>query len=291
MAAWIIFRRRRYVKSVEFKRGIESLRLEFRRSIDESRTATSRKATALSDKLLSVIKPIDTSVTELDARLARLEAYADSIEAFMAGPQKNVLQENEQIAARLSKLEKKLFALTDQVLLIKNTIDGANLRDQERNNSIEVRLTNTEKRMDDLFPRLEFGEKARADLGGLVGLFVKQLKRVNMTSTETAVRVAELENLRSKIAGLEERLSSILDHESHHPAAGNFTASDHADNGHASLNPGDGAGLIETNNGLAMGEPISNEESLNERAPDVSSLSEGSSPMGQTAVPNAETGL
>ena len=50
--------------------------------------------------------------------------------------------------------------------------------------------------MDDLFPRFELGEKARADLGGLIGLFVKQLKRVNRTSTETAVRVAELESLR-----------------------------------------------------------------------------------------------
>ena len=129
-------------------------------------------------------------------RLAQLEERADSVEAFMAGPQKNVLQENEQIAARLRKLEQKLTALTDQISLIEQTIDGVNLRDQERNNSVEVRLTSTEKQMDDLFPRFELGEKARADLGGLIGLFVKQLKRVNRTSTETAVRVAELESLR-----------------------------------------------------------------------------------------------
>ena len=193
-AAWVISRRRRYVKSVEFKRGIEALRLEFRRSIDESRAATARKTTTANDKLLSVIKPIDTSVTDLNVRLAQLEERA--VEVFMAGPQNNVLQENEQIAARLRKLEQKLTALTDQISLIEQTIDGVNLRDQERNNSVEVRLTSTEKQMDDLFPRFELGEKARADLGGLIGLFVKQLKRVNRTSTETAVRVAELESLR-----------------------------------------------------------------------------------------------
>ena len=192
--AWVTSRRRRYVKSVEFKRGIEALRLEFRRSIDESRAATARKTTTANDKLLSVIKPIDTSVTDLNVRLAQLEERA--VEVFMAGPQNNVLQENEQIAARLRKLEQKLTALTDQISLIEQTIDGVNLRDQERNNSVEVRLTSTEKQMDDLFPRFELGEKARADLGGLIGLFVKQLKRVNRTSTETAVRVAELESLR-----------------------------------------------------------------------------------------------
>lgn len=275
-AAWIISRRPRYVKSVDYKRGIEALRLEFRRSIDEARATTTRKAAAGSDKLLSVIKPIDRSVTDLNVRFARLEERADAVEDFMAGPQKNVLRENEQIDARLRKLEQRLTTLTDQVSLIEQTIDGASLRDQERSNSIEVRLTSTEKQMDDLFPRLELGEKARADLGGLIGLFVKQLKRVNVISSETAVRVIELESLRSKIAGLEERLNSTLDHESHRSAE-NFTTNDHADIGHASPNPGDEAGVIETNNGLAKGKPTSIEEPPNEPTLDVSSLSENSS--------------
>jgi hypothetical protein len=275
-AAWIISRRPRYVKSVDYKRGIEALRLEFRRSIDEARATTTRKATAVSDKLLSVIKPIDTSVTDLNVRFARLEEHADAVEAFMAGPQKNVLRENEQIDARLRKLEQRLTTLTDQVSLIEQTIDGASLRDQERSNSIEVRLTSTEKQMDDLFPRLELGEKARADLGGLVGLFVKQLKRVNVISSETAVRVIELESLRSKIAGLEERLNSTLDPESRRSAE-NFTTNDHADNGHASPDVVDEAGVIETNNGLAKGKPTSIEEPPNEPTLDVSSLSENSS--------------
>jgi hypothetical protein len=277
--AWVVSRRRRYVKSVEFKRGIEALRLEFRRSIDETRAATARKTTAANDKLLSVIKPIDTSVTDLNVRLAQLEERADSVEAFMAGPQKNVLQENEQIAARLRKLEQKLTALTDQISLIEQTIDGVNLRDQERNNSVEVRLTSTEKQMDDLFPRFELGEKARADLGGLIGLFVKQLKRVNITSTETAVRVAELESLRSKIARLEERLSSTLDPESQSPAE-NFTTNGHDECGHASPNQANEAGVIETSNGSANGKPPSTEEPPNEPAIVGSNLAENSSAAG-----------
>lgn len=269
-AVWIISRRQRYIKSADYMRGIEVLRLEFRRSIDEARAATTKKAAAVSDKLLSVIKPIDRSVTDLNVRFARLEERADAVEAFI-GPQKDVLRENEQIDARLRKLEQRLTTLTDQVSLIEQTIDEARLRDQERNNSIDARLTSTEKQMDDLFPRLELGEKARADLGGLISLFVKQLKRVNIISSETAVRVVKLESLRSKIAGLEDRLNSTLDHESHRPAE-SFTTNDHADIGHASPNRGDEASLIETNNGSASGKPT--EELPNEPTLDVSSLSE-----------------
>jgi chromosome segregation ATPase len=265
-AAWIIFRRPRYVKSADYKRGIEALRLDFRRSIDEARAATTRKATAVGDKLLSVIKPIDRSVTDLNVRFARLEERADAVEAFMAGPQKNVLQENEQITARLRKLEQRLTALADQVSLIEQTIDGTSLRDQERNNSLEAinsRLVSTQQQVDDLLPRLERGDKAREDLGGLIGLFVKQLKRVNMHSTETAARVAELESLRSKVSGLEKRLSATLDRENHRSAE-NFTTDVHADVGDATPRTGDGVSAIETNNGSSEEQPTSTEEAAKE---------------------------
>jgi hypothetical protein len=278
IVAWITARRRRYVKSAEFKRGIETVRLEFRRSIEEARAATTKKATTVGDKLLSVIKPIDTNVTELNVRLARLEERADSVEAFMARPQKNVLQENEQIAARLRKLEQNLTALTDQVSSIEQMIDAANLRDQKRNNAIEVRFTNTEKQMGDVFLRLELGEKARADLGGLISLFVKQLKRVDMTSAEAAVRLAKLESLPSKIAGLEQRLSSPGDHQSHRPTE-NFT-NHHVDIGHTAQNLGDDAGLIKTNDGSAEGKPTLIEEPPSESGLDMSSLSGTSSAIG-----------
>jgi chromosome segregation ATPase len=243
-AAWIISRRRLYVKSAEFKRGIDALRLEFRRSIDETRAATTRKATA-------VIKPIDASVADLNVRLGRLEERADSAEAFMAGSQTNALQETDHIAAHLRKVEQNLNALSDQISLIEQTIDGASRRDRERNNSIDVRITSTEKRIGDLFPRIELGEKARADLGALIGLFVKQLKRVNMTSAETAVRVGELENLRAKLTRLEERLSSTANHESQRPGE-NFISNDNADVVDDTPNQGEEVRVIETNNGSEM---------------------------------------
>ncbi len=271
-AAWIRFRRRPYVKSVEFKRGVEALRLELRRSADETRTTAAKKAAAVGDKLISVIKPIDANVAELNVRLARLEECADSFEAFMAGPQKNFLQENEQIAARLRKLEKQLTALTDQVSSIEHTLNRAHQRDQETTDSIETRLTSTEKQIGDSLRRLEVGERARADLGGLISLFVKQLKRVDRASVDIAVRVAEFESLRSKIAGLEERLSSTPAFESSRSAE-NFTTNEHAEIGHASLNLGDQSGSIETNNASTT----STEESFHEPEFPASRLSANSS--------------
>src|SRR5262249_40618334 len=151
----------------------------------------------------------DSSMADLNVRLARLEDRADAIEAFMAGPQKQILKQNEQIDARLGKFEQRLTALTDQLSVIEQTTEGVDLRDHERNKSIEGindRLVNTQKQVDELFPRLELGEKARTDLGTLIALFVKQLKRVNINSAETAVRVAELERLRTQVTVLEQRL-------------------------------------------------------------------------------------
>ena len=269
-AAWILSRRS-YVKSADFKQGMGALRLEFKRSIEEARAVTSRKATAINDNLLSVIKPIDSTVTDLNVRLARLEEHADAVEAFMAGPQKQALEENERIGTRLRRLEQRLNALPDQLSLIEQTIDAATVRDQERNNSIEVinsRLMNTQKQVDELFPRLELGEKARADLGTLISLFVKQLKGVNINSAETAVRVAELESLRSKVTGLEERLNSVLGRENH-CSTGNSTSNNNEIIGYATPKIDDEATSIETNNRsenacIVEGPARSTEEAPNE---------------------------
>ena len=201
IAAWIASRRR-YVKSADFKRSIEALRLEFRRSLDNTRTATTKTATAIGDNLLTVIKPIDVALGDLNVRLGKLEEHADAVSNFMTGPQRQALEDNARmIDTRLMKVEQTLKAVIEQLSLLN---DEAAIRDRERGKSIEsleARLQDTQRQADGLFSRLERGEKARADLGTLVGLFVRQLKRVNLKSAETAVRVADLEGFRSKVSG------------------------------------------------------------------------------------------
>ena len=213
IAAWTVSRRR-YVKAADFKRGIEALRLEFRRSLDDTRTATTKRATTIGDNFLSVIKPIDVAVTDLNLRLGKLEEHADAVSSFMAGPQRQALEDNGRIDARLTRVEQKLKTLIEQLSLLRQTIDEASIRDQEKGHSLDSlnsRLMDTQRQADGLFSRLELGEKARADLGTLVSLFIKQLKRVNVNSAETALRVADLEGLRSKVSGLEERLGPSAD--------------------------------------------------------------------------------
>ena len=209
-AAWIVSRRR-YVKNADFKHDIEALRLEFRRSLDNARTASTKRATAIGDNLLSVIKPVDLAVTDLNIRLGKLEEHADAVSSFIAGPQRQALENNEQIDVRLTKVEQRLKALVEQLSLLKQTINEVTIRDQERDKSLESlnsHLADAQRQADRLFSRLELGEKARVDLGSLIGLFVKQLKRANINSAEMALRVAGLEAFRSKVSGLEERLSS-----------------------------------------------------------------------------------
>src|SRR5438552_15211033 len=74
----------------------------------------------------------------LDVRLARLEERADETATQIAGTQKQSLEENERIAARLAGLEQNLTALSDQLSLIKQTIDGVAIREQDIKNSMEA---------------------------------------------------------------------------------------------------------------------------------------------------------
>jgi chromosome segregation ATPase len=151
----------------------------------------------------------------LDVRLGRLEERADEAATHMAGNQKQALEQTEQIAAQLAGHEQNLMKLSDRLSLIKQTIDGATLRDQDTHNSIEAissRVVDTQQRMEELFPRQVLGEKALKDLGTLIGFFIKRLKTVNASSTEIAVRLGDLESqFRSKLGQLEERHSSILE--------------------------------------------------------------------------------
>jgi chromosome segregation ATPase len=249
-AAWIVSRRR-YVKSADFKRGMEALRLEFRRSLDDTRTATVKRAATIGDNLLSVIKPIDVAVTDLNVRLERLEEHADAVSSFMAGPQRHALEDNERIDARLTKVEQSLKTLIEQLSLLKQTIDEVTAQELETGSSIESldsRLMDTRKQADGLSSRLELGEKARADLGSLIGLFVKQLKRVNVSSAETALRVADLEGLRSKVSGLEARLSPVAAQDKS-ISTGNSTENNSDLNGDTPMKAADALDSSETDNG------------------------------------------
>jgi predicted nucleic acid-binding Zn-ribbon protein len=151
----------------------------------------------------------------LDVRLARLEERADEAATHMAGNRKQSLEQTERIATQLAGHEQNLTELSDRLSLIKQTIDGATLRDQDTHNSIEAissRVVDTQQRMEELFPRQVLGEKALKDLGTLIGFFIKRLKTVNASSTEIAARLGDLESqFRSKLGQLEERHSSILE--------------------------------------------------------------------------------
>jgi chromosome segregation ATPase len=151
----------------------------------------------------------------LDARLARSEERAEESAAHIAETEKISLEANERIAARLAGLEQNIMALSEQLSSIKQALNEATVRQQGINDSIEAinsRVVNSQSRVDELFPRLVVGEKALKDLGALISLFVRRLKRIGANSTETAVRLGGLEaHFRSKVRQLEEHRSSSLE--------------------------------------------------------------------------------
>jgi hypothetical protein len=79
-------------------------------------------------------------------------------------------------------------------------------------------------------------------------LFVKQLKWVKVNSADTALRVADLEGLRSKVSGLEERLSSAVDRENYRSTE-NLIGNNNDLIGNTTPKVGDAVDLAETNNG------------------------------------------
>lgn len=266
--------RRHYIKSADFERSIDALRLEFRRSMDAAQAATIKSARTISENVVSVIQPIDSRVTDLTGRLARLEQHANATATYIAGTQKQSLEENERIAGQLAALEQNLKALSDERSLLKQTIE------QDINNlfeAIDSRLINTQKQVDELLPRLVLGEKARKDLGILINLFVKRLKKVNANTTETALRLGDLESyFRSKPRQLEERHGSICESEDYRSTS---KAEDLVED--ATPKATDGAVPIETNtnieNAVVFERPATPvEESSNEASREGESLSDNS---------------
>jgi len=225
-------------------------------------TAAHAAGTQILDvRLARLEEHADTNaIRNLEARFADLQRHTETTATQIAGTQAQSLDENERIAARLIGLEQKLAplgdqqqnlaalgdqlssikqtiegatlreqeniaalsdqqqsltALTDQLSSIKKTIDEANVREQDIKNSIDgisSRILDAQTRLDELLPRLALGEKAREGQGTLIGLFVKRLKKVNAILTDTALRLSDLEcNFRLAARQLDAHPSSILD--------------------------------------------------------------------------------
>ena len=168
------------------------------------------------DRLAKLEQHAETTVAQnLDARFGQLEERADANATQFAGARKQSLEENERLGARLAGLEQSLAVLSNHLSLIKEVIDGVTAREQDIKNSVEAvnsRIVDIQSRVDELFPRLALGEKAHKDLGTLISLFLKRLKRMNVNSTEAALRLGALEkHVRAKAEHLEEPRDSILE--------------------------------------------------------------------------------
>jgi chromosome segregation ATPase len=198
-----------------------------------------------------------------DGRLVSLEERADAAAAQIAGAQKQSLEENDRIATRLAELAQNLTALGDQLSSVKQTIDGAAAREQETKASTEAinsRITEIQARVDELFPRLALGEKAHKDLGTLIGLFLKRLKKVNADSTEIARRLGALEqHVRSKASQPEGSLRSI-------PQQMNGPSTSKIEDLVTDAAPKTADGPIEANPVVVAGEEAANEASVEGKA-------------------------
>jgi len=139
--AAVILSRRNYAKAANLEHSIEAFRLEFRRSIDAAQAATIKSvARTIHDNIFSVIKPIDSTVRDLDARLARLEQqHADATATHMAGTQ--------ILDVRLARLEQH----TDATVIQNLDVRLAKLEEHDDASAIQnldVRMAKLEEHSD-----------------------------------------------------------------------------------------------------------------------------------------------
>jgi hypothetical protein len=163
---------------VTVERNIEAFRLEFRRSIDAAQAATIKSiAKTIHDNIFSVIKPIDSSVRDLDARLARQEQqHADATAAHMTGT---------QILVRLARLEERADASAIQDL------DARLARLEEHTDATAI------QKLDRRLAKLE----ERTDAAAIQDLDVRLVKLKEHTETSASqIAVNCLLNQRKLIA-------------------------------------------------------------------------------------------
>ena len=184
-----------YVGYADFERGIEDLRREFRHSSDAAQAAT-RRATTIGENLISIIKPIELALRDLNARLIRVEQQANETATFVVGLQKQLSENNGRISIQTETLQQRLIAVTDQLSLLEQMIEivkGRGESNDTATEAINARLADIQSQIDGLFPRLELGEKERADLSTLHNSLAEPLKTLTISSERVAERIADLE--------------------------------------------------------------------------------------------------
>ena len=182
------------------------------------------EATGREQDVKNSIEAVNSSVASAHERVDDLMALRDGLSSIKqtvdeaTGREQGIKDSIEAINSSVIDAQKRvddLTVLSDQLSSIKQTVDGANGREQDIKHSIEAInsiVVNTERRVDELFPRLALGEKTHKDLGTLISLFVKRLKRVNASAAEIALRLGDLESrLPAKAAQPEERQGSVLE--------------------------------------------------------------------------------
>src|SRR5262249_4558651 len=123
-----------YVEFADFEHGIENLRREFRLSNDAAQAAI-RRATTIGENLVSIIKPIELALRDLNGRLIRLEQQSNDAVTYVAGLQKQLSEENGQIATKTEGLQQGLTAVTNQLSLLETIIQGIKVQGESNDNA------------------------------------------------------------------------------------------------------------------------------------------------------------
>ena len=167
----------------------------FRHSNDAAQAAT-RRATTIGENLISIIKPIELALRDLNDRLIRVEQQGNETATVCAWAAEALSENNGRIAIQAETLQHRFIAITDQLSLLEQMIEEVKVRGESHDTATEAinaRLADIQSQIDRLIPRLELGEKERADLSTLHDSLAEPLNTLTTSSEQIAQRIADLE--------------------------------------------------------------------------------------------------
>jgi len=171
--AWALLRNRGptrrkdqfYRSDIDFKPALEGLRREFQQSIRTNEAAASRTS-AIGEKVIAAVKPIEAALRHLHDRIDALERRADLLDETSV-QLKGLVEERdggrgepeiiERVNSRCDGFEQQLSAMAAQLSSLKRTIDNVlerNGGEDDRSSAIETSLPVFLGKLEDMSRRL-----------------------------------------------------------------------------------------------------------------------------------------
>jgi len=198
VAAWVALRKRRSLRAklwLGLPRELEALRNQFQHSI-EAAQGEARRAAKIGESAVAAMKPIETALRDFKKRITELEGRADASDKRSAEVQLSLVELEKRFDVKLDGVDRQLMAVTDQLLSLKQIMEGSALAHEKTNEelrAISSNLAAVQTQAADLSQRANIAETNQTRLSAITESMAKSVAALRTDATETAQRISTIE--------------------------------------------------------------------------------------------------